>query len=335
MKKREFLMLAETYQPEKFNISGWMASEKLDGMRALWLPTTRGLFADSVRFANTEKDARLKDIVIATGLWSRYGKVIRAPDWWCENLPPYPLDGELWMGRGKFQDLMKVVKTFEGSDWSDVQFCILDAPTYDEIFVPGQINNPNFKKMITHSEKLEGPILTGDRYFDLRYKRMKERIPVSPNLIVHEQIQLPMSSLLCEEEINKMLLKITKEGGEGLILRSPVHEWHPIRSKNVLKMKKVLDSEATVIGYVLGTKRLEGMLGALRVHWNGKVFDIGTGFTDLDRGFLFKCNNNPGEFVAHEGLSSKFPLGIKITFLYRELSNEGIPKEARFFRRAE
>lgn len=326
-------MLAETYNPDKHNVAGQMLSEKRDGMRALWLPTTRGLLSSNVRFANTEKDGRLLIAPLSTGLWSRYGKVIHCPDWWANCLPDYPLDGELYLGRGNFQELMKRVKAFSGTDWTGITYQVFDAPSYDEIFLPGRINNTNYKKMIGLAERLSGPEFSSSRYFEIRYGQMISRIPEGAVLKIEKQLLLPPSQTHAEQLLQSRLLEITREGGEGVIVRSPVHSWNPVRSKHMLKVKKVLDAEATVIGYVLGTKRLEGMLGALRVHWNGKTFDIGTGFTDLDRGLLFNCNNLPGEYVAHEGLSSEFPIGIKITFLYRELSDEGIPKEARYFRR--
>lgn len=333
MKNREFVMLAEKYDASKHNIAGYLASEKRDGMRALWLPTTKGIPTSQIRFANTEKDGRLINEPIATGLWSRYGKVIHCPQWWSDNLPDYPLDGELYLGRGRFQEMLSVVKAFSGTDWTGVEYRCFDAPTYDEIFLPGKINNPNYKKMIGLSEKLSGAEFSKQNYFEMRYEQMRNRIPENDVLKVEPQLLLPHNQLHAEQLLNEKLLEITKGGGEGLIVRSPVHTWNPVRSKHMLKIKPIHDAEAVVVGVILGTKRLEGMMGALRVHWNGKVFDIGTGFTDQQRILGFKCNNLPGEFVAHEGLSLAFPIGTKLTFLYRELTDEGIPKEARFFRR--
>ena len=63
---------------------GWLVSEKLDGMRAWW---------DGGR------------------LWSRQGKPVFAPPWWLAHLPKgVALDGELWLGRGRFQECMSIVR---------------------------------------------------------------------------------------------------------------------------------------------------------------------------------------------------------------------------------
>ncbi|MGO9107157.1 MAG: hypothetical protein ACLQDH_13660, partial [Dissulfurispiraceae bacterium] len=105
MAKREFLQLADHYDPFKSNVAGWYISEKLDGTRCFWDGgLSRGLPPESVPWASVtdpktgERKAKIKPI--ATGLWSRYGNPIMAPDWWLNRLPACPLDGELWAGRG-------------------------------------------------------------------------------------------------------------------------------------------------------------------------------------------------------------------------------------------
>jgi len=65
-------MLAKPYEAQP--ISGWLMSEKLDGVRALW---------DGAR------------------LVSRNGNEFAAPAWFIAALPAgMALDGELYMGRG-------------------------------------------------------------------------------------------------------------------------------------------------------------------------------------------------------------------------------------------
>ena len=74
---REFLMLAKPYQNDK--VIGWFLSEKLDGMRAFWDGgVTRGKYGPPWNNQNIK----------ATGLWSRYAKVIHAPDWFLDLLLP-------------------------------------------------------------------------------------------------------------------------------------------------------------------------------------------------------------------------------------------------------
>ena len=75
-RNREFLQLCEYFDPKRDEVFGWYVSEKFDGMRALWDGgITRGHVASDVPWG-TESHR------LSTGLWSRYGKVISAPDWW-------------------------------------------------------------------------------------------------------------------------------------------------------------------------------------------------------------------------------------------------------------
>ena len=116
MAKREFLQLAHKYiGHNSTHMGGWFMSEKLDGIRAFWDGgISRGIPAHKIKWANTAKDYRLKELPTATGLWSRYGKVIHAPDFWLDKMPPVPCDGELYCGRGEGsrQLLTSAVKKF-------------------------------------------------------------------------------------------------------------------------------------------------------------------------------------------------------------------------------
>ena len=108
MPRREFLQLAHTYDAAKHKIAGWYVSEKLDGTRAFWDGgLSRGQPTKLIPWASVidPKTKKPKDRVkpVATGLWSRYGNPIMAPDWFLDSLPPIFLDGELWTGRGSFQ----------------------------------------------------------------------------------------------------------------------------------------------------------------------------------------------------------------------------------------
>ena len=83
--------------------AGWWMSEKLDGVRAVW-------------------DCRQ--------LRTRTGNVIHAPAWFLRDLPVgEPLDGELWLGRGRFQETVSVVQSHDaGPEWRQVRYAVFDAP---------------------------------------------------------------------------------------------------------------------------------------------------------------------------------------------------------------
>ena len=153
MAKREFLQLAHTFKPNKYGIGGWWYSEKLDGERCFWDGgISRGIPKIQVPWANNDKDNRYIELPVATGLWSRYGNVIHAPDWWLNQLPKIPLDGELWAGHGvKRQELHSWIKRLSpsDSDWEKVIYKCFGMPSLETILGDGVIDNINFKGYFT------------------------------------------------------------------------------------------------------------------------------------------------------------------------------------------
>ena len=98
--KFELLKLSE-YKGQ--NVGGWLASEKLDGVRAYW-------------------DGR--------NLLSRNGKILAVPEGWSAHFPPFALDGELYTARGEFEKIQSIVmdKTPNEAAWSEVKFYVFDVP---------------------------------------------------------------------------------------------------------------------------------------------------------------------------------------------------------------
>ncbi len=95
------LMLLTEYRSD-LDVTGWLLSEKLDGVRAYW-------------------DGRQ--------LLSRNGHLIVAPEWFIKNFPPFELDGELWMGRDTFQKTMSVVMRHQPDErWYQVRYQIFEVP---------------------------------------------------------------------------------------------------------------------------------------------------------------------------------------------------------------
>jgi DNA ligase-1 len=95
------LLLAQSWQPE-LDPTGWLVSEKLDGVRAYW---------DGKQF------------------FSRQGNAYHAPDWFAEHLPRIPLDGELWIGRKAFSRTVSIVRRHDKSQrWDEVTYLVFDAP---------------------------------------------------------------------------------------------------------------------------------------------------------------------------------------------------------------
>ena len=345
MQRRELLLLAHPYDPKKDRIAGRLVSEKLDGQRAWWDGgITRGVDIQDVPWANTYKDARLKDPDYqATGLWSRYARVIHAPDWFLNGLPTFPLDGELFTGRGDHQNLRSIVSRLVPDErWKQVDYHVFDWPTYGELFAPGRVVSGTIYEMVWGQEVTEFVSGKGDNPFqDVRgvFNRYNKVIHYARTTwTIHPQERLPMQTEAAEQRLSELMDDVLSKGGEGLILRSPHHTWEPKRTRSVLKLKPYHDDEATVLGYTWGKEtdlgsRLLGLMGTLVVSWKGIEFELGSGFTDAEREMTKSSHEFAGKTVRQEIDNLQFPRGSIVTFKYRDLSDDGIPKEATYFRR--
>jgi DNA ligase-1 len=347
MEKREFVMLAQNWDPLKNKTEGSFLSEKLDGMRAIWIPQTRGMNFTHVMFANTNRDDREH---VCTGLWTRYAKPIFAPTWFLDQFPTdHCLDGELYCGRGKFQEVMSICKKHKPEEemWRGVSFLAFDIPSYSQIFIPGRINNPNFaEKIIPNGAATQfGIDVFHDWYkprrFALNYQTLAKKFPmgvIPGKVCVHEQTQLSFSRFDAEALVETRLRQVLDLGGEGLILRRPHSEWQPRRSLELLKVKRTHDMEGMIVGVTYGTGKLHGMMGSLRVRLaNGKEFDL-SGFTDAERELKYEyrgeANSMPSMYTTSD-VCKYFTVGDSVTFAYRELTDSGLPKEARYIRKYE
>lgn len=317
--KREFLMLAQTYTDQ--HIGGWFVSQKLDGIRAFWDGgISRGKPGSMVPWANIEKDTREH---IATGLWSRHGKIIHAPDWWLDEMPSVPLDGELYIGLQCFQDTVSAVRKIEpiDSEWDRVYYMVIDRVPLKVIFQPGLIDTVNYKKVFRENMVENGTDIPG-LPFKRSYDRMQKTIKTNDHIMLVKQEQLPYHNF--KPVLDEKMAGVLEIGGEGLMLRDPHSYWEPVRSKKLLKMKPFKDDEAEIVGFEDGKGRLEGLVGALVVEWDGPAGRVQfklSGMTDAERQWGF--------FKAR---SSENLRGDIVTFKYRELTVDGIPKEARFWR---
>lgn len=361
---RELAMLATDYVKGRHRVAGAYVSHKLDGLRALWLPATRGLNVANIPFANRGKDQREH---VATGLWSRYGKVIHCPEWFVAGFPDHPLDGELWCGCGQFQKTASIVKNMQAdraAEWVDVRYMVFDRPMYREVFADGRISNLQYKHTMSLNDNMFAlrivraeNVVSQDSHvcrdfqtaenFDDRYKLLKKDMVETEYLRLHEQRLLPFSTPDALAIIEAELESVTATGGEGLILRQIASRWEPVRSAFMHKLKLLKDAEGMVIGVRSGQGKHLGRMGSLKVKCDtlkdGMVaeFDL-SGFTDAERQLHQNAYDwavaNPGEMIPHTSIGWPSPEFIEnqmITFRYRELTNDGLPKEARYWRKYE
>lgn len=303
---REFLMLAKIYKGE--NVRGWWMSEKLDGQRCFWDGgISRGRLKREVPWANTLKDDRYKEEVVCTGLWSRYGNVIHAPGWWLDSLPEgVLLDGELYLGRGRFQECRKIVSTLvPGEGWNDVEFHVFESPPFESVFKSGEIKGVNFKKIIDMSA-------CKDFYGSMWNTSC---MPFWRVISTCDWISVNQKEVKNVDDIFCFLDKVVAGGGEGLMLRDGTSFYSPKRSNRLLKVKPFDEDVGVVVGFNPGVGKYSGMMGSLVVDWNGIRFDL-SGFTDAQR----ELNHEGGcDFV-----------GRMVRFRYVSLTNSGVPREARY-----
>ena len=356
--KREFLQLAHVLEP-KHDISGWFISEKLDGTRCFWDGgISRGVETIDVPWASVldpktnKRKAKIKPV--ATGLWSRYGNPIMAPDWFLNALPACLLDGELWAGRGKFQ----LCRSICGGDTPDPRFdqicyVVYSAPRLEDIFSFGQIKNANM--LCTIDERcvefvtqmlrdFEGDFIFSNAHTFKGEVEFLARVFESQHKFCRplEQEKLPSDRGQAHVRIGEFLDSVVEQGGEGVVLRDPLARWTPKRHNGILKWKPYKDAEGTITGFTSGREtnkgsRLLGKIGALIVDYKGKRLEL-AGLTDEEREFAnpAMCDwaiDNPGIDVPYWVEGKHFLRGQIVTFIYRELSDSGIPKEARYLRR--
>ncbi|HYJ05323.1 MAG TPA: DNA ligase [Chthoniobacterales bacterium] len=217
------LLLANVWNPS-IDPTGWWMSEKYDGLRAYW-------------------DGQ--------ELRSRKGNLIHAPDYFLAEFPRHiALDGELWIGHGKFEEIISIVRSETPDDrWERVRYMVFDAPQAKGTFEQ-------------RMQFLRATVSEGNRFVR----------------VVAQQRCQGVTQLLAERD------RVVRQGGEGLMLRKPESAYDAGRSPTLLKVKPYDDAEATVIAHEPGKGKFAGKLGALRVRADdGREFSIGSGLTDADR----------------------------------------------------
>jgi DNA ligase-1 len=221
---RPDLLLANVYEND-IDVRQYWVSEKYDGVRAWW-------------------DGKQ--------LISRQGNPYSAPAWFTEGFPSHPLDGELWIARNAFEQLVSTVRKDSpvDSEWRQVTYMIFELPN-------------------------------GKGTFTARLSALKEQLKdiQNPHIKLIDQYKVESHSALM-----KKLNEIVNAGGEGLMLHHANAHYHTGRSNDLLKVKPYQDAEARVIRHLAGKGKFKGLLGSLLVETpDGKQFRIGSGFSTEER----------------------------------------------------
>lgn len=218
------LMLAGQWRDGP-DVSRYWVSEKLDGVRARW-------------------DGQ--------ALWTRAGHRIDAPDGFTRGWPRQPLDGELWAGRGRFDQASAAVRQHppDAGGWRNLRFMVFDLPTHAGTF-------------------------------DQRLAALRVLVArsASPTLEL-----IPQRRVADTAALHRHLAATAADGGEGLMLHHQDNRYLAGRSDGLLKLKPWDDAEARVVAHLPGKGKYAGLLGALLVERaDGARFRIGSGLKDAQR----------------------------------------------------
>ena len=218
------ILLANVYAGQ-VDPTAYLVSEKYDGVRAIW-------DGSALRF--------------------RSGRPVPAPAWFIACLPKQPLDGELWLGRGRFDALSGLVRRDPPDDagWREVRYMLFELPD-----APGS--------------------------FEERARAIVALVRGAgcPALQAVEQTRVGNRA-----DLKRRLDRTVAQGGEGLMLHLASAPYATGRSDVLLKLKPYLDTEAKVVGHRPGKGKHAGRMGALELQTPaGLRFRLGTGFSDAQR----------------------------------------------------
>ncbi|KAG0051256.1 hypothetical protein BGZ83_003963 [Gryganskiella cystojenkinii] len=235
------VMLAHSWTEDSgIDPTGYWMAEKLDGIRA---------YFDGTNF------------------YSRAGNKFFAPPFFSENLPKdQPLDGELWLGRGRFQQCSSIVKNQKAAradEWKEMTYLVFDAPLMDAVY----------EKRLDYLKSIM-PTFGQD---NIPSAGKGTKVPPYARLV-------PVQKCVSKSHLMRELDHVQTHGGEGIMLRAPRSRYEFKRSRTLLKVKTFFDEEAIVTGIKPGSGKNSHRMGHIDVKTpDGRCFSVGSGFTDAQR----------------------------------------------------
>lgn len=241
------------------------------GMNDLMLAVNYDTRLDPAAWWISEKYDGVRAYWDGSRLHTRSGRQINAPASFTSQLPAIALDGELWLGRNRFSETTGALTG--GADhaaWNQMQFVVIDLPLMPAAF--------------------------------------EDRMSRIAGLCASSSIAQPMGVIRCESRghMHDVLNDSVAAGAEGIMLREPGSQYQSGRSRSLVKVKPVQESDATVIDHQISQKT--GRVSAIVVaSQTWKRFEIGSGIT--------------------RQLSITPPtIGSVINFAYSGLTSHGLPR---------
>lgn len=202
------------------NTNGWLMSEKLNGVWAGWT---------------------------GSELLSKKGNKFFAPAWFTEQLPAVAkLNGELYIGRGKFEQTLSAVRKKKPIDaeWENIRYRVFEAP------------------------ECRGGIET--------------RLAFCHEILAGCSVASVIKQEICKgtAHLNEFFEGLVSAGAEGIMLHKPGCKYEGRKSNNLLKYTPLSSAEGEVISYKPGKGKHLGRVGALICKWQDKIITLGTGLSD-------------------------------------------------------
>ena len=289
---------------------GWYMSEKFDGQRAIW---------DGEKF-------------VTRGSSSSNPRVYPyVPIWFVALMPPgIALDGEFFIGRGKFSETTSILKTKLKDEskrskrdnskrdldkrWINIKYQIFDMPSDD----PFETRLEALSNLISERCKVW-------KLIDLPPYLKKGDCP----LILTKQYQIKSIDKLYE-----YYDELVSNEAEGVMIRAPKIPYIPKRTRLMLKLKPEEDAECMItehdangnyIGHTPGKGQFEGLLGSFTCRMltpKGRLTDTYFSVGGMKRSIRVNYKN-PKSPEYH-------PEGTVITYKYTELTPDGVPRFPRY-----
>lgn len=228
-------------------------------------------------------------------LFTRSGQELKAPKSFMDLLPKgFDIEGEAYFGKNTFSKTASLRSSSDNTQsWNRMSFHVFDHINYELCWLE-------------------------------RQEKLKEVVETNEHLVLVEWTEI--KSL---HHLETAFARVTKDGGEGLVLADPWGVYEDGHVEQILKYKANKDAEAVVIGYRTeessykvgngGGKRLISLeVHPLNEHThkpNKKIkFNIGTGLKITDR-YVFE---------------TKFPIGTVVTYNYELMGTGGKPRTPVF-----
>jgi len=288
--------MSDYYYVNKYSLPqppiGWYMSEKFDGQRAIW---------DGEKFVSRgspQSQPRVYPYV---------------PSWFVDLMPPgIALDGEFFIGRGKFVETTGILKTKLKKQitdldkkWTAIKYQVFDTPT----------NQPFEERQIFLEEIIKQRCKIWEQ-IELPSYLKKGKCP----LVLTKQYLIKS-----EEQLSQYYNELVSDEAEGVMIRAPKVEYIPKRTRLILKLKPEEEGECMIINsHKEGKGQFEGLLGSFycRLIQNNKLTDKYFYVGGMKKSIRINYNNKKSP--------EYHPEGTIITFKYTEMTPEGIPRFPRY-----